>query len=164
MVTALLAEVLGDQATQQTLHETIGAEHAARSLLVGPGLDGLRDERDPGVEEARVEAAKGFAKGHVANDVEGGEVYLLVFRVPWSRGGKRLAEPVAHVYGLGSGGKRGELADQEVDVAADDGFLLEEGLLAKGVGEGAALARVVGVVGHGEGCRAGQVLDRADAG
>lgn len=67
------------------------------------------------------------------------------------KGGGRT-EPVAHVGGTTRVGKGLELGDEEVDVALDDGFLLEEGLLAKGVGEGAALAGVVDVVGHCEGC------------
>lgn len=61
-------------------------------------------------------------------------------------------EPVTHVGGTTRVGKGFELGDEEVDVALDDGFLLEEGLLAEGVGEGAALAGVIGVIGHCEGC------------
>lgn len=64
---------------------------------------------------------------------------------------KELTEPVTHVGGLASLGKGPELGDKEVDVAADDALLLEQGLLAEGVGQSAALAGVVGIIGHGQG-------------
>jgi hypothetical protein len=63
---------------------------------------------------------------------------------------EELTEPVAHVGGLACLGKGPELGDEEVDVAADDALLLEQGLLAEGVGQSAALAGVVCIVGHGQ--------------
>lgn len=97
------------------------------------------------MKDTVAQAAKGLAKGHVTDNIKGGEV-----------------EPVAHVEALARLGKRGELLNEEVDVAADDALLLEQGLLGEGVSESAALATVVVVVGHGERGRAGDVLDGAD--
>lgn len=72
MSVSLLAQIRGDRGAQGLLHETVGLEHAMSGLLVGAGLDGLRDERHPRVEDAVFETSKGVAKGHVADDVEGG--------------------------------------------------------------------------------------------
>jgi len=71
---ALLPEGGGDEPHESPLQRASDLEHATGGLLEGTGLDGLRNEGHPGVEDAVLQAAEGLAEGHVADDVKGGEV------------------------------------------------------------------------------------------
>lgn len=146
MADSLLAELGGrKEAQEEPLQEAAGVGEAAGGLLDAAGLDGLGDERHPEAQVGRGQAAKGLAEAEVADDVKGG-----------------VGEPVGNVADLAGGGKLGHAVAKDVDVGADEGLLLEEGPCAKGVAESAALARVIGVVGHGDCDGARHRLDGAD--
>lgn len=157
MTVSLLPQITGNQITEHTLHEATRHEHAPRSLLVGARLDGLRDQRHPGVEDSVFEAAKGFAKGHVTDNVEGSKIYFIIAFLSENNVQKHIGhtiirlhtKPVTHIEGCRRVGISTNFCDEQIDVASYDSFLLEEGFLAEGVGEGAALTGVVGIVGHG---------------
>jgi hypothetical protein len=75
VLNTLALESLGDELAEESLHERTSDEHAARSLLESTSLDGLGDERHPSVEFTLTKTSERLTKGHVANDVESGEVY-----------------------------------------------------------------------------------------
>lgn len=70
----LLSQVAGDELNKKPLREASSREHASGGLLKGSGLDSLCNKRDPGMEHTVPQAAKGFTKRHVSNDVEGSKV------------------------------------------------------------------------------------------
>jgi hypothetical protein len=74
---ALPAQFGGDELAEEALHEAAGHEHATGGLLVGASLDSLRNKGDPRVEDAILETTKGLTKGHIADDVECGEVFFV---------------------------------------------------------------------------------------
>lgn len=78
MAITLLPQIARDEIAERTLHETPRLEHASRGLLVGPSLDCLRDERDPGVENSVFKTAKWLAEGHVTDNVKSGKVYDVI--------------------------------------------------------------------------------------
>lgn len=91
-------------------------------------LDPLEDDGDPGVQGAALEAAKGLAEGQVADDVKGGVVV-----------------PEDHVDGdlLVDHGLLAEALDQQIDIAHDDGLLVEQARGREAVGQDAAQGAVV---------------------
>lgn len=71
---SLPAQATGDQVQKEPLRQGARLEHAAGSLLISASLDGFGDESNPFVKQTVSETAERFAKGHVANYVEGREV------------------------------------------------------------------------------------------
>lgn len=74
MLKALQLQMAGNELAEEKLHGTSGHEHATCGLLVCTGLDGLGYKRHPGVEDAIFQTTEWLTKGHVANDVERGEI------------------------------------------------------------------------------------------
>lgn len=74
MLNALESKIGGDQFAEHSLDETAGQEHSSRRLLIRTSLDGLRDERNPRVENTILETPKWFTKGHVTDYIKGRKV------------------------------------------------------------------------------------------
>lgn len=110
-----------------------------------------------------LEAAKRFSKSHIADYVKSREVYAGMASIEASCLPRGLhTEPVAHVERFTAGGKWSKLFNKQVDISANYAFLFEKSLLAECVGERTALTGMVRIVGHGQACRARNILHGAD--
>ncbi len=99
----------------------------------------------PSQPGAGVKTAKGRVEAQVGDDVEGGEGVL-----------------VADVDGFLGRGEVGQPGDELGYVHLEEGFLLQTGGVAEGVGKGAALARVLVAGGVGEGYGGDGAVEGAD--
>lgn len=121
----------GDDAggrVDEELHKGVGADDLSDAVV---DLELVEDRGDPGVHARFLQTAKGFAKGEVTDHVKG-----------------RVVVPLDKVDGLSLLGVLLEPLKEQVDVAADHGFLVGERLLREAMGEQAtAVAVALGVGG-----------------